>query len=52
MSSNRCSLWGIWETGEYKVLNLLRPEVQDAIMSYSDVDCKALFYGSFANDYH
>ncbi|MEE0330053.1 MAG: hypothetical protein UDP16_02030 [Collinsella sp.] len=38
--------------GEYKVLNLLRPEVQDAIMSYSDVDCKALFYGSFANDYH
>lgn len=38
--------------GVYKVLNLLRPEVQDAVMAYSDVDCKALFYGSFANDYH
>lgn len=38
--------------GVYKVLNLLRSDVQDAVMSYSDVDCKALFYGSFANDYH
>lgn len=38
--------------GVYKVLNLLRSDVQDAVMGYSDVDCKALFYGSFANDYH
>ena len=37
---------------EYRVLNLLRPEVQDAVMAYNDVDCKALFYGSFSNDYH
>ena len=37
---------------EYRVLNLLRPEVQDAVMTYNDVDCKALFYGSFSNDYH
>lgn len=37
---------------EYRVLNLLRPEVQDAVMADNDVDCKALFYGSFANDYH
>lgn len=38
--------------GVYKVLNLLRSDVQDAVMGYSGVDCKALFYGSFANDYH
>ena len=38
--------------GVYKVLNLLRADVQDAVMAYNDVDCKALFYGSFANDYH
>ena len=38
--------------GVYKVLNLLRSDVQDAVMGYSNVDCKALFYGSFANDYH
>lgn len=38
--------------GMYRVLNLLRTDVQDAVMAYSDVDCKALFYGSFANDYH
>lgn len=37
--------------GVYKVLNLLRTDVQDAVMGYSDVDCKALFYGSYANDY-
>lgn len=37
---------------EYRVLNLLRPDVQEAIEGYTDVDCKALFYGSFANDYH
>lgn len=38
--------------GEYRVLNLLRDDVQAAIEAYSDVDCKALFYGSFANTYH
>ena len=38
--------------GEYRVLNLLRSDVQKAIESYKDVDCKALFYGSFANEYH
>lgn len=38
--------------GEYRVLNLLRDDVQNAIESYNDVDCKALFYGSFANGYH
>ena len=38
--------------GVYKVLNLLRADVQDAVMAYNDVDCKALFYGPFANDYH
>lgn len=38
--------------GVYKVLNLLRADVQEAVMAYNDVDCKALFYGSFANDYH
>lgn len=37
--------------GVYKVLNLLRADVQDAVMGYSDVDCKALFYSSYANDY-
>lgn len=37
--------------GEYRVLNLLRGDVQEAIESYADVDCKALFYGSFANEY-
>ena len=35
----------------YKVLNLLRVDVQDAVMGYSDVDCKALFYSSYANDH-
>ena len=38
--------------GEYRVLNLLREDVQNAIENYDDVDCKALFYGPFANNYH
>ena len=38
--------------GEYRALNLLRDDVQNAIENYNDVDCKALFYGSFANGYH
>lgn len=37
--------------GVYRVLNLLRADVQDAVMGYSDVDCRALFYGPHANDY-
>ena len=37
--------------GVYKVLNLLRVDVRDAVMGYSDVDCKTLFYNSYANDY-
>ncbi|WP_322354087.1 DEAD/DEAH box helicase [Paratractidigestivibacter sp.] len=43
---------GVVDDGKYRVLNLLKPEVQEAIDNYSDVDCKALFYGSFASDYH
>lgn len=37
--------------GTYRVLNLLRTDVQEAIDAYSAVDCKALFLGQLANDY-
>lgn len=37
---------------EYRVLNLLRDDVQKAIETYSEADCKALFYGSYSNTYH
>lgn len=36
---------------EYRVINLLRDDVQEAILSYTEVDCKALFYGPYANTY-
>lgn len=36
---------------EYRVINLLRNDVQEAILSYTEVDCKALFYGPYANTY-
>lgn len=48
----RVQFVGDMGNGEYRVLNLLREDVQNAIENYNEVDCKALFYGSFANNYH
>ena len=48
----RVQFVGDMGSGEYRVLNLLREDVQNAIENYNEVDCKALFYGSFANNYH
>lgn len=48
----RVQFVGDMGNGEYRVLNLLRGDVQNAIENYNEVDCKALFYGSFANNYH
>ena len=48
----RVQFVGDMGNGEYRVLNLLREDVQNAIENYNEVDCKALFYGPFANNYH
>jgi hypothetical protein len=34
------------------VLSLFRSDAQEALMAYGDIDCKALFCGSFASNYH
>lgn len=48
----RVQFVGDMGNGEYRVLNLLREDVQNAIENYNEVDCKDLFYGSLANNYH
>lgn len=48
----RVQFVGDMGNGEYRVLNLLREDVQNAIENYNEVDCKALFYGPCANNYH
>ena len=42
--------WGT--TGTYRVLNLLKSEVQGAIDHCGEVDCEALPCGSFASECH